>query len=244
MGIMGTSNGALASQMNQQSSSNFKAMNKLLTLQDNHVEEFFQYHGETFLNEFENMIEDILQRVMGEMLGKLQFKLDAAQGDIYLEKQCMAEYAKITQENIDLDIQKILAASVNQEIIYQRQMAKSQYLEAQGFNADSGSMAGQQMGGQPMANQQMANQQMAGQQAPMNIQGQPQAGGMNQQVGMQQQAMNNTSGYPVAPTGYDQYNNPYWIDPASGQASYTPPSSGLGLGKMITKGAAWAKWLA
>jgi len=151
----------------------------------------------------------------------------------------MADYTKITQENIDLDIQKILAASVNQEIIYQRQMAKSQYLESQGFNADSGSMAGQQM-----PNQQMPNQQMAGQQAPMNIQGQPQAGAMNQQMGMQQQAMNNTSGYPVAPTGYDQYNNPYWIDPASGQASYTPPSSGLGLGKMITKGAAWAKWLA
>ena len=236
---MGTSNGALASQMNQQSSSNFKAMNNLLTLQDNHVEEFFQYHGEAFLSEFENMIEDILQRVMGEMLGKLQFKLDAAQGDIFLEKQCMSDYTKITQENIDLDIQKILAASVNQEIIYQRQMAKGQYLEAQGFNADSGSMAGQQMGGQPVA-----NQQMGGQQAPMNIQGQPQAGGMNQQMGMQQQAMNNTSGYPVAPTGYDQYNNPYWIDPASGQASYTPPSSGLGLGKMITKGAAWAKWLA
>jgi hypothetical protein len=239
MGLMGTSNGALASQMTQQSSSNFKAMNNLLTLQDNHVEEFFQYHGEAFLTEFENMIEDILQRVMGEMLGKLQFKLDAAQGDIFLEKQCMADYTKITQENIDLDIQKILAASVNQEIIYQRQMAKSQYLESQGFNADSGSMAGQQM-----PNQQMPNQQMAGQQAPMNIQGQPQAGAMNQQMGMQQQAMNNTSGYPVAPTGYDQYNNPYWIDPASGQASYTPPSSGLGLGKMITKGAAWAKWLA
>jgi len=83
MGLMGTSNGALASQMTQQSSSNFKAMNNLLTLQDNHVEEFFQYHGEAFLTEFENMIEDILQRVMGEMLGKLQFKLDAAQGDIF-----------------------------------------------------------------------------------------------------------------------------------------------------------------
>ena len=56
--------------------------------------------------------------------------------------------------------------------------------------------------------------------------------------------MTNQSGYPVPPAGYDNYNNPYWIDPQTGQASYTPPSAGLGLGKMIQKGAAWAKWLA
>ena len=34
------------------------------------------------------------------------------------------------------------------------------------------------------------------------------------------------------------------IDPNTGQMTYSPPASGLGLGKMITKGAAWAKWLA
>ena len=30
---------------------------------------------------------------------------------------------------------------------------------------------------------------------------------------------------------------------AQGQMSYEPPSSGLGLGGAIQKGAAWAKWL-
>jgi hypothetical protein len=227
---MGTSNGALATQMTQNTDNNFKAMNNLLTLQDNHVEEFLLYHGEAFFTEFEKLLEDVVQRVMSQMLATLQFKLDATQGDIVLEKQCLVEYQKITQENIDLDIQKILTASVNQEVVYQRQMAKNQYLESQGFGVDSGTATAPQMQGQT--------------QQPMNIQGNPQMGGMNQQMNMQQGAMGNTSGYPIAPNGYDQYNNPYWMDPATGQASYTPPSSGLGLGKMITKGAAWAKWLA
>ena len=40
MGILGTSNGALATQINNNNQNNFKAMNNLLTLQDNHVEEF------------------------------------------------------------------------------------------------------------------------------------------------------------------------------------------------------------
>jgi len=43
-------------------------------------------------------------------------------------------------------------------------------------------------------------------------------------------------------------NNPYWIDPTTGQPSYTPPQSGLGLGNALVQGAskaaAWAKWLA
>jgi len=240
MGLLGTSNGALASQMSQQNTGNFKAMNNLLTLQDNHVEEFLLYHGEAFFTEFEKMMEDVVERVMSQMLAVLHFKLEATQGDITLEKQCLSEYQRITQENIDLDIQRILGASINQEVVYQRQMAKSQYLESQGFG---GSPEGGGGVGLPKVNQQMGGQQMGGQQ-PMNIQGNPQTGGMNQQMGMQQQAMNNTSGYPIPPSGYDQYNNPYWMDPATGQASYTPPSSGLGLGKMITKGAAWAKWLA
>ena len=102
-------------------------------------------------------------------------------------------------------------------------MAKNQYLEAQGFG-DGG--------------------QQVGDNTPTNIQGTPAMGGMNQNMDMGRNAMNNQSGYPVSPTGYDQYNNPYWMDPATGQASYTPPTSGLGLGKMIQKGAAWAKWLA
>ena len=238
MGILGTSNGALASQMNQSTNDNFKAMNNLLTLQDNHVEEFLLYHGEAFFTEFEKMMEDVVQRVMSQMLASLHFKLEATQGDIILEKQCLAEFQKITQENIDLDIQKILGASINQEVVYQRQMAKNQYLEAQGFG--DGQPVGNPMGG----GQPMGGQPAMGGNAPANIQGQPMTGGMNQNMAMGQGAMTNTSGYPIPPAGYDNFNNPYWIDPATGQASYTAPNAGLGLGKMIQKGAAWAKWLA
>ena len=232
MGILGTSNGALASQMNQHNSDNFKAMNNLLTLQDNHVEEFLLYHGEAFFTAYEKLLEDVIERVMSKMLTKLHFKLEATQGDIKLEKMCLAEYERITEENIQLDIQQILGASINQEVVYQRQMAKSQYLEAQGFG-DGGSPPGQ---GMP------ANQGIT--QVPNNIAGQPATGAMNQNIAMGQAAMTNQSGYPVPPAGYDNYNNPYSIDPQTGQASYTPPSAGLGLGKMIQKGAAWAKWLA
>ena len=234
MGLFGTSNGALATQMQNNSQNNFKAMNNLLTLQDNHVEEFLLYHGEAFLTTFEKLLEDVVQRVVSQMLADLHFKLEPTQGDITLEKSCLTKYQQITEENIELDIQKILAASVNSEVVYQRQMAKSQYLEAQGFGDGSNPQMG---GGAAMAGAGMA----AG---GMQIQGAPPQGGMNQQMMNQQQAFNNQSGYPVPPAGYDQYNNPYWVDPQTGQATYTPPNSGLGLSKMISKGAAWAKWLA
>ena len=46
MGLFGTSNGTLATQIGAQQQTQFKAMNNLLTLQENHVEDFFQYHGE------------------------------------------------------------------------------------------------------------------------------------------------------------------------------------------------------
>ena len=235
MGLFGTSNGALATQMQASSSTNFKSMNNLLTLQDNHVEEFFQYHGEAFLTAFEKLLEDVVERVMSQMLAKLELSIDTTQGRATIEKNCLNEYNRITQENIELDIQKILGAALNTEVIMQRQMAKQQYLESQGFSADSGSQVGAV--GMGMAAGGMAAGGMA-------IQGQPAMGQINQNMAAGQQAMNNGSGYPIPPSGYDNMNNPYWLDPATGQASYTPPNSGLGLGKMITKGAAWAKWLA
>ena len=37
----------------------FKSMNNLLTLQENHVEEFFQYHGPEFMNALEKLMEDV-----------------------------------------------------------------------------------------------------------------------------------------------------------------------------------------
>ena len=79
---------------------------------------------------------------------------------------------------------------------------------------------------------------------PSMIQGNSAAVGMNNAMMQQQMAFNNQSGYPVPPAGYDNMNNPYWIDPNTGQMSYTPPTSGLGLASAMSKGIAWAKWLA
>ena len=147
-----------------------------------------------------------------------------------VSSDALAEYATITAENIQLDLQNLLASAINSEVIMQRRMAKQQYLEAQGFQAPAA-----------QAPQQVAN---AGGLDPSQIQGGNAAVGMNNQMNTQMMAMNNQSGYPIPPSGYDNMNNPYWIDPMTGQPTYTPPSSGLGLGQAISKGVAWAKWLA
>jgi hypothetical protein len=120
-------------------------------------------------------------------------------------------------------------------------MAKQQYLESKGFSAGAAAPMQPSMGQPAMGQPGMA---------PSNIQGNAAFGGVNNQLAMQQQAFNpmNQSGYPIPPAGYDQMNNPYWIDPATGQPTYTPPQSGLGLGSALvhgaSKAAAWAKWLA
>ena len=217
-----------------QQTNTFKAVNNLLTLQDNHVEEFLQFHGHEFFLGIEKFLEDIVERVMSEMLSKLEFNVDNTSGTMKLNEYCLKEYERITQENIELDIQAILAASLNMEVVNQRRLAKNSYLESQGFNPQRpASPAGQ---GMPANNGMMQGQQ---------IQGQPMGGQINQQMAMQQ---NNQSGYPVPPAGYDNYGNPYWLDPNTGQVSYTAPSSGLGIGRAamqgIGKAAAWAKWLA
>ena len=214
-----TLNNALANSQQQ----NFKTVNNLLTLQENHVEEFFQYHGEDFLSAIEKMLEDVVQRVVSDMLGDLEFTLDTTSGSIRLVDKCLANYQKVTQENIQLDIQNILNTAVNSEVIMQRKMAKQQYLESQGFNP---STSGQQS--------QMTVNQGVGMGAASGGFGGA-AMGLNQ--GMQ-------SGYPIPPNGYDQMNNPYWIDPQTGQMTYSPPNSGLGLGNKLVKAASWAKWLA
>ena len=233
MGVFGTSNSALSSQINTMGQANFKMTNNLLTLQENHVEEFFQYHGEPFLNAFEKMMEDVMTRVVSQMLVKMKF-VSNTNGDLEIHPDSLSEFTSITQENIDLDIVNLLASAVNSEVIMQRRMAKQQYLESQGFASPSQET---QMGG-------MQQQGMPQQGVPANIQGAPAMGGMNQQMMQQQMAFNNQSGYPIPPAGYDQYNNPYWIVPNTGQPSYTPPTSGLGLAGALSKGVAWAKWLA
>ena len=211
-----TLNSALADSQNQ----SFKSMNNLLTLQENHVEEFFQYHGPEFMNALEKLMEDVVQRVVSNMLASLEFVLNPTTNHITLQEKCLSEYQKITQENIDLDIQTILASAVNSEVIHQRKMAKQQYLESQGFSPQT---TGQQYTVPQGVGMGAASGGMAGS-----------VMGINQ--GMQ-------SGYPIPPNGYDQMNNPYWIDPNTGQMSYTPPSGGIGLGQKMAKAAAWAKWL-
>lgn len=237
MGWLGTSNGSLSNQITQNQQTQFKSMNNLLTLQENHVEEFFYYHGEAFLTAFEKLLEDVTQRVLGQMLPQLKF-IQGAGGDLEVHPDSLREYESITAENITLDLQNILGAALNTEVIMQRKMAKEQYLESQGFASSSGSMSqGNPQGMNPaMGNPQGMN--------PTNIQGAPAMGGMNQQMMQQQMAMNNGSGYPIPPSGYDQFNNPYWIDPQTGQPTYTPPQSGLGIAQGIGKAVAWAKWLA
>jgi len=212
MGILGTSNGTVMNAVQQGQQNNFKSMNNLLSLQDNHVEEFFQYHGEMFLTSLENMMEDVIERVVSQMLAKLAFTMTGS--NIVINADAMREFEKITQENIDLDIQKLLQTAVNTEVVNQRKMAKQQYLESQGFG-----------GGQPTAGMAVAG-----------------LTGNTQQYQQMQGAMNNGTGYPVPPNGTDGYGRPYWID-AQGQMSYEPPQTGLGLGSAIQKGAAWAKWL-
>ena len=214
-----TLNNALANSQQQ----SFKTVNNLLTLQENHVEEFFQYHGPEFMAALEKLMEDVVQRVVADMLGALEFSLDTNTGHIKLIDKCLTNYQKITQENIDLDIAQILATAVNSEVIMQRKMAKQQYLESQGF---SPSTTGQNTHQTVNAGVGMGAAQGGYGGAAM---------GINQ--GMQ-------SGDPIPPNGYDQMNNPYWIDPQTGQITYSPPNSGLGLGNKLVKAASWAKWLA
>jgi len=214
LGILGTSNGTVLTAVQAQNDQQFKNVNNLLSLQDNHVEEFFQYHGKEFLSALEQLMEDVVQRTVSDMLGKLSFTNNG--GNMTVNADTLMEYQRITQENIDLDIQKILGAAINTEVIMQRKMAKQQYLESQGFG-----------GGQQPPSTGMA---VAG------------LTGNTQQYQQMQGAVNNGSGYPIPPSGTDGYGRPYWID-AQGQMSYEPPSSGLHLGSAIQKGAAWAKWL-
>jgi len=233
--VFGTSNGTVLAAVNGQNDSQFKTVNNLLSLQDNHVEEFFQYHGEQFLTTIEQMMEDVVERVVSQMLAKLALSQNG--NIISVNPDSLREYERITAENIELDIQKVLNSAINTEVVNQRKLAKQQYLESQGFGGGVG--AGNNGGGQ-------MNGQMNGGQ--MNMQ-QPSAGmalagvtGNQQQFVQGQQAMNNGTGYPIPPSGTDGYGRPYWID-AQGQMSYEPPTSGLHLGSAIQKGAAWAKWL-
>ena len=228
-----TSNNTLANQISNQGTASFKAVNNLLTLQENHVEEFFTYHGEQYLSAIEKLLEDVMERVVSQMLVKLKFVSNSA-GELSVHTDSLREYEAITAENIQLDLQTLLASSLNTEVILQRKLAKQQYLESQGFSTTSQQLPATQQ--QPYPGVQGLD--------PTQIQGSNASVSANNMMTQQQQAFNNQSGYPIPPSGYDTMNNPYWIDPMTGQPTYTPPNSGLGLGQAISKGLAWASWLA
>jgi len=235
----GTSNKDLAIQIDAQTANNFKTTNNLLTLQTNHVEEFFEYHGSHFFTALEKMMEDTTERVVSQMLSKLRFT-QGSSGELVVHSDCLRDYEQITMENIQLDIQNIVAASLNTEVIMQRKMAKQQYLETQGFNPQT---ANQGVNQQPINTQQFQTSNPSGLN-PAQISGGNPVMQANNVMLQQQQAFNNPSGYPVPPAGNDTMGNPYWIDPQTGQPTYTPPGSGVGLTSLIQKGAAWAAWLA
>ena len=214
--VFGTSNKAVMGAVQAQNDQQFKSMNNLLSLQENHVEEFFQYHGEQFLSTMEKLMEDVTERVVSKMLSNLEFVQDSTTGNIKISGDCKNSLNTITQENINSDMTNILNAAINTEVIAQRKMAKQQYLESQGFSS-------------PQATGQMPMQGQAIQQ-----------GGAYGATGL---AMNNNSGYPIPPSGQDNYGRPYWIDQQTGQMTYEPPQSGLHLAQKAQKLAAWGKWL-
>jgi|TARA_R100000482_G_scaffold124836_1_gene79322 hypothetical protein len=216
MGMFGTSNGAVMGAVQAQSEQQFKNVSNLLSLQENHVEEFFQYHGQQFFAALEQLMEDVVARSVSQMLTQLVFVQDSTSGTMKLQSGALAEFERITKENIDLDLTRLLDSAINTEVINQRKMAKQQYLESQGFSTPNTQVS--------------AGAAIAG------------VTGNMQQYNQVNSAVNNGSGYPIPPNGTDGYGRPYWID-ANGQMSYEPPSSGLGLGSAIQKGAAWAKWL-
>ena len=216
MGMFGTSNGAVMGAVQAQSEQQFKNVSNLLSLQENHVEEFFQYHGQQFFAALEQLMEDVVARTVSQMLTQLVFVQDSTSGTMKLQSGALAEFERITKENIDLDLTRLLDSAINTEVINQRKMAKQQYLESQGFSTPNTQIS--------------AGAAIAG------------VTGNMQQYNQMNSAVNNGSGYPIPPNGTDGYGRPYWID-ANGQMSYEPPSSGLGLGSAIQKGAAWAKWL-
>ena len=181
MGILGTSNGAVLGAVQQQSDQQFKNVNNLLSLQDNHVEEFFQYHGDKFLKSLEKLMEDVTERVVCKMLGKLQFVQDNTTGTIRIHPDALREYEKITAENIELDILNLLNSAIDSEVINQRKMAKSQFLESQGF------------GGGQQPSEGMAIAGLTGQ---------------NQQFQQMQGAANNGRGYHVPPRGQNMSDCP------------------------------------
>ena len=193
MGVFGTSNGTLMNTMQSNQQAQFKTMNNLLTLQENHVEDFFQYHGEAFLTALAQLVEDTVEKVLGQMLPQLAFTSNN-NGDLTLSSDSAVAFSQITEANINLDIQTLLATAINSEVIMQRRMAKSQYLESQGFAMPQ---AEQQMSMQGQSMMGMNPQGMD----PSMIAGGSASVGMNNAMMQQQMAMNQMQAQDIQADG-------------------------------------------
>ena len=113
MGLFGTSNGAVMGAVNAQTDQQFKNVSNLLSLQENHVEEFFQYHGQQFFSALEQLMEDVVARSVSQMLTQLVFVQDSTTGTMKLQSGSLAEFERITKENIDLDLTRLLDSAIN-----------------------------------------------------------------------------------------------------------------------------------
>ena len=92
MGMFGTSNGAVMGAVQAQSEQQFKNVSNLLSLQENHVEEFFQYHGQQFFAALEQLMEDVVARTVSQMLTQLVFVQDSTSGTMKLQSGALAEF--------------------------------------------------------------------------------------------------------------------------------------------------------
>ena len=101
MGMFGTSNGAVMGAVQAQSEQQFKNVSNLLSLQENHVEEFFQYHGQQFFAALEQLMEDVVARTVSQMLTQLVFVQDSTSGTMKLQSGALAEFERITGLNFD-----------------------------------------------------------------------------------------------------------------------------------------------
>ena len=106
MGVFGPSKRDITNQITAQGAADFKAVNNLLTLQENHVEEFFTYHGEQFLSAMEQLMEDVTQRVVSRMLSKMRLT-QGTSGEMVVHAEALREYETITAETITLDLSLI-----------------------------------------------------------------------------------------------------------------------------------------
>ena len=183
MGLFGTSNTSLYNTMQTNQQAQFKTMNNLLTLQENHVEDFFQYHGEAFLTALAQLVGDVVNKTVSEILTNLEF-VSASNGNLTLSSDAVTNLNGITQANIELDLQTLLASAINSEVIMQRRMAKTQYLESQGFAMPQEQQS--TMGGMGVAN--------PGGVDPSMIQGGNASVQANAMMQQQQMAFNNQSG--------------------------------------------------